>query len=307
MTLKKTVLITGSEGFLGKEVCRIFREDPGYKIITTDKIDGADIVGDLSSKDFVNSLPDCNVVVNCAAVQYVTKGKPLFFKRRFFYENNVAAIENLIGRYSAIQGHHFIHVGTSMVYRMTGQHSYSEQSELTGQGIYSESKLEAQKRLSDAKVVHSVVVPCIIGGAGRAGLFKDLIRSIRSMGLALIPGTGQNQTSIVHKHDVASLIKVIADLRSEGVYNAAAVDAMSFNGWAELIADKINKKLRIVNLPLSPIKFVSKLTNYNLLAREQLYMLEFSHVLDVQKSLGLGWKPKYTVPEIIDEIVANEH
>lgn len=306
MSSERVVLITGSEGFLGKEVSRLFRDDSNYRVLTTDQVAGADFIGDLSCRNFVEALPHCDVLVNCAAVQYVTRGKPLIFKRGFFFKNNVLAIENLLNRYSSADKQHVIHVGTSMVYKMTGQKTYSEQSELVGQGIYSESKLEAQKRLNDAKIGHAVVVPCIIGGAGRAGLFKDLIRSISGMGLALIPGTGRNKTSIVHKHDVASLIKLIADLRSEGVYNAAACDAMSFNEWAGLIADKINKKLRIVNLPLLPIKLISKLTNYNLLASEQLYMLEYSHVLDVQKSLRLGWKPKYSVPEIINEIVENE-
>lgn len=303
MAEQRVVLITGSEGFLGREVCKQFRADSNYVVITTDRELGADFVGDLASPDFVQRLPNCDVLVNCAAVQYVTKNKPLFLKKRFFHKNNVYSMELLLERYGNGIAPHVIHVGTSMVYKMTGQLHYTETAKLAGQGVYSESKLVAQSRLGASHVNQAVVVPCIIGGKGRGGLFNGLIRSISLFGLAVIPGPGIKKTSIVHKYDVASLIKTIADYNKTGVYNAAAEDALSFNDWARLVAGRLSKKVKILNLPLLPIRIISQISNYNLLASEQLYMLRYPHVLDITKSKAIGWAPKYTVSEIIDEIV----
>lgn len=77
------ILITGAAGFLGTECVKQFRER-GHAVTTTDKTGTVDLRGDLADQKFVDSLPDCDVVVNCAAVQYVSKNVPIVFRKSFF-------------------------------------------------------------------------------------------------------------------------------------------------------------------------------------------------------------------------------
>ena len=71
------ILILGANGFLGAACCTQF-SSAGYQVVRSDKIGPVDFLGDLSDLNFVGSLPDADVVVNCAAVQYVTKNLPIF-------------------------------------------------------------------------------------------------------------------------------------------------------------------------------------------------------------------------------------
>lgn len=74
----KRILITGSNGFLARAVISLLRNNKEYEIITTDIIGNVDYLGDLSDNNFVNRLPDVDIVVHCAAVQYVNDNIPFF-------------------------------------------------------------------------------------------------------------------------------------------------------------------------------------------------------------------------------------
>ena len=295
------VLVAGSAGFLGRRLVAVLKAK-GCSVITADKSDLNDFTGDLSNSEFSATLPDVDVVVNCAAVQYVTKSKPLFGWRDFFYKNNVIVVKNLLTRYEGT-GVHFVHVGTSMQYEQNGSHSYNENSVMASQGVYSWSKLEAQKLIDISKLDVATVLPCIIGGRGREGLFAGFIKTIKLFSIAIVPGAGHYPISIVHVDDVALLLAEIVEKRSVGYYNAAANEVLSINEWAEAVKVKLNaKRLLIFNIPLLPLRIISKLLGYKLLAKEQLYMLSMPHALDVSKSMReLNFQPMAPT-KIIEDI-----
>jgi nucleoside-diphosphate-sugar epimerase len=294
------ILITGGAGFLGSECATQFIER-GHDVLTTDKTGRVDILGDLSNGTFVESLPDADVVVNCAAVQYVTKDIPLFAREEFFYRNNVQSAENLAKRYSRPPTH-FIHVGTSMMYEQTGQERYTTKSPMKGEGVYSRSKLLAQKHLEKLPKL-ATVIPCIIGGKGREGLFNNFVKMMVKFGAVTLPGQGIHKLHMVHVVDVASLIVMIAEAGKTGIYNAAAPHPLSIRQWIDEIENELGiHRVKIISLPLLPIKLISQLTFYRLLAREQLIMLKKPHVLSTVETEKLGWKPKFSNSKIARDI-----
>lgn len=132
------ILITGANGFLGKQCVKLL-QNRSHEIISVDREGQVTLLGDLSNSHFTASLPDVDTAIHCAAVQYVTKNLPLFFRAKYFRENNVIATQNLCDRYRGTATH-FINVGTSMMYKQTGQAVYSTDSQMTGEGIYSNLK-----------------------------------------------------------------------------------------------------------------------------------------------------------------------
>lgn len=297
------VLITGAAGFLGVECVKQFREY-AHEVITTDKIGTVDLRGDLADVGFTSALPDVDVVVNCAAVQYVTKGIPVFFRERFFSKNNVQSAKNLCNRYQR-NATQFIHVGTSMMYRQTGQAQYDVKSQMGGEGVYSRSKMAAQFFVNELPG-SATVVPCIIGGEGREGLFRGFVTMMKKFGIVVFPGRGDHKIHMVHVADVASLILRIAEVRASGLYNAAAPEPLSIRQWIEEIKDELGiKRVIRLSIPLLPVKWMSWLFCYRLLAREQLLMLELTHVLSIQESLAIGWKPKFSNAKIARDIAAH--
>lgn len=296
------ILVTGANGFLGKHVVKRLKSD-GHSVSTTDMSVGCDYVGDLSEQCFVCELPSVDVVVHCAAVQYVTKNKPILNWSEYFYRNNVVATKNL-SKHFAQKCKQFVHIGTSMQYLQDGSPNYRESSPMQSQGVYSWSKLLAQKIIDGSTMKTATVIPCIIGGPGREGLFGGFVKNIQKFSIAIIPGSGNQNISIVHVDDVAELISSIIARGETGKFNAAARDAMSINEWANTVGRILGKeRIFLMHVPLAPLALLARLTCFRLLASEQLIMLSKAHVLETTKAATVGCVARKTSSEVIVDIV----
>jgi len=119
----------------------------------------------------------------------------------------------------------------------------------------------------------------------------------------IFPGEGNHPTSMVHVDDVATLITTIVESSAVGTFNAAGPAPLSIRQWVDEIESELRlSPVRRITLPLAPIALASAVTGYRLLAREQLLMLAQSHVLSIEESLALGWKPRFTNAQIVRTI-----
>lgn len=295
------ILLTGASGFLGR-VCLTRLRAEGHLVIGADRTGAVDLKGDLADRTFTSTLPDCDAVVHAAAVQYVSTDLPLIRRNGYFQRNNVVATSNLCSRY---RGHetHFVQIGTSMMYRHSGLPVYKVTSPMEGQGMYSRSKLAAQEHVANLPNPKATILPCIIGGEGREGLFRGFVNMMARYRLVLIPGRGEHPVHMVHVHDVASLVSLVVRKRARGTFNAAAPNPLSIQAWVDEIEEELGlSSVRRICLPLEPVHLLSALSGYRLLAREQILMLSHAHVLSTEESEALGWKPQYTNSHIVRDI-----
>jgi nucleoside-diphosphate-sugar epimerase len=295
------VLVTGAAGFLGRELVGRFR-DAGHGVVTTDRLGTVDLRGDLADAAFARSLPDAGALVHAAAVQYVSRDLPRLARASYFERNNVVATRNLAARYAGT-GAHFVNIGTSMMYAQSGAAVYRTTSPMEGQGVYSRSKLAAQKAIDALPDPHATVIPCIIGGPGREGLFRGFVNLMTRRGMVVFPGRGEHPVHMVHVEDVASLALRVVETRAQGFFNAAGPEPLSITQWVSEIEAALGlASVRRIRLPLAPIAALSAATGYRLLAREQLLMLGMPHVLATDESLALGWQPRHTNARIVRDI-----
>jgi len=293
------VLVTGGAGFLGREC---LRQLSGERIeaVSTDRTGAVDFRGDLADPEFCATLPQVDAVVHNAGVQYVSPDLPFFFRRAWFERNNVQATANLAKRYTGAQTH-FIYVGTSMMYQV-GDSTCSTRSAMLGQGVYSASKIAAWEKARALPNPTALMVPCIIAGPGRGGLFGPFARSIARFGAVVFPGEGSRPTHMVHVEDAASLLVRIVARRATGIFNAAGPEPLSISQWADAIGEELGvRRVRRVRVPLAPVEWMSRATGYRLLAAEQLLLLRRGQVLDVKESLRLDWKPRWNNAQIVRE------
>jgi nucleoside-diphosphate-sugar epimerase len=276
------VLLTGSSGFVGRH-CRELLLQRGHAVVTTDRVGPADVVGDLAAPEHGDRLPEVDAIVHAAAVQYVSADLPLLARRRYFEHHNVQATRQLLARYAG-RGVHMVNVATSMMYEQNGSAVYRPDSARAGQGVYSASKLAAQRMVEDCGLPWATAVPCIIGGEGREGLFRGFVTSMVRHGSVVFPGTGMHPIHMVHVEDVAALLVLLVEQRARGCFNAAA---------PEIAAELHIPMPRLLRLPLPPLHVLAALTGYRLLAREQLLMLAQPHVLDTAGSHAIGWQPRF--------------
>jgi len=295
-------LVTGGAGFLGRECIRQLRA-AGHDTVSSDRAGAVDFRGDLSNPEFCATLPDADAVVHCAAVQYLSPDLPLLAREAYFRKNNAEATACLARRYSG-QATHFVFVGSSMMYEQNGAASYAPDSPMRAQGVYSASKLAAFGHVKRMPNRWAAVLPCIIAGPGRGGLFRPFARSIARLGVAVFPGGGGHPVHMVHVEDAASLLVRVVERGAAGVFNAASPGPLSIDQWVDVIAGELGvARVRRIRLPLAPIRGISAATGYRLLAAEQLLMLRYPHVLDVAPSLALGWQPRWDNTGILRETV----
>jgi nucleoside-diphosphate-sugar epimerase len=295
-------LVTGAAGFLGRECLRQLRAE-SVETISTDRSGEVDFRGNLSDPAFCAILPDASAVIHCAAVQYLSPDLPFFARHSYFERNNVQATACLARRYAGASTH-FVFVGTSMMYEQNGAASYAPASPMRAQGVYSASKLAAFEHVKRLPNRWAAVLPCIVAGPGRGGLFSPFARSIARFGVAVFPGEGSHPVHMVHVEDAASLLVRVVSKGATGVFNAASPGPLSIDQWVDVIAAELGvRRVRRFKLPLAPIRAASAATGYRLLAAEQLLMLRYSHVLDVAQGLALGWKPRWDNTGILRETV----
>lgn len=295
------ILLTGANGFLGG-YCLPELRSRGHQVQTTDRRGNVDHVGDLADNAFCSTLPQVDAVVHAAAVQYVAADLPLIKRQAYFRHNNIEATRQLCARYFGLATH-FIYIGTSMMYSQNGAEIYRVGSPMSGQGVYSKSKLAAQAFVDALPNRRATIIPCIIGGIGRDGLFRSFVATMQKHRLVVFPGKGRHKIGLVHAQDVASLVGCVVDGGRTGFFNAAAPAPLSIEEWIDQIGSELSlPPVRRIRLPLAPIHALCALTGYRLLAREQLLMLAQPHVLDIGKSLEIGWQPRFDNAGIVREI-----
>jgi nucleoside-diphosphate-sugar epimerase len=293
-------LVTGAAGFLGRECIRQLRAE-GMETVSTDRSGEVDFPGDLSNPEFCATLPDVDAVVHNAGVQYLSPDLPLFSRRAYFERNNVRATANLARRYAGARAH-FVYVGTSMMYRVPGDAVCSPQSPMRAQGAYSASKIAAWEAARALPNPTALMVPTIIAGPGRGGLFGPFARSIARFGVVAFPGEGSRPTHLVHVEDAAALLVRIVSRKATGIFNAASPEPLSIGQWADAIGEELGvRHVRRIRLPLAPVEWLAAASGYRLLAAEQLLLLRHGQVLDVSESLALGWKPRWNNAQIVRE------
>lgn len=85
----KRILITGTNGFVGQNLCTKLQEIGGYDIIKT----GGSATINLCDKVTVEKLPFCDLIVHLAAISYAPDS---FLKPDLFYRNNIESTINML-------------------------------------------------------------------------------------------------------------------------------------------------------------------------------------------------------------------
>lgn len=101
------ILVTGSEGFIGKHLCN-YLTDKGHQVVPVDKKNGID----LSNKDTVLALPDVDIVFHAAAFN----GTKHFYQTPYsVIRDNILPTQFLLDRYAG-KCDNFIFTGTCESY-----------------------------------------------------------------------------------------------------------------------------------------------------------------------------------------------
>jgi dTDP-4-dehydrorhamnose reductase len=133
------ILVTGSEGQLGKEVKTRSKNYSGYEFIFTD-IDTIDITDGKKVKEFIRAN-FCDWIINCAAYNFVEKAETDFDTA---VKINGLAVKNLVDSIKGTDSR-LIHFSTDYVFDGKANVPYKESDVTNPLSAYGISKLEGEK------------------------------------------------------------------------------------------------------------------------------------------------------------------
>lgn len=300
------VLITGSNGFLGKFLCQ-YLSNKDYSVIAHTRTPQVfsqsnieNINFDLNQNLEELNLDGVQVVIHCAGRAHVmneTASSPLEAYRQI----NVEGTLNLAKKAVQSGVRRFIYLSSIKVNgeETTQQKPFTAEDSIHTDDPYGLSKYEAEqalKQLAQETGLEVVIIrPVLIYGPNVKANFKSMI-SLASKKIPLPVGCLNNKRSMVSVYNLADLIEVcLSHPNASGhTFLASDQDDISVKQLFEKLASLQNNKLIKVPVPKNLIFLLASLVGRSAMASRLCSEL----VVNTSKNTQvLGWKAPYSTEQ----------
>lgn len=310
----RTVLVTGSTGFIGANLIRTLVETGRYRVraaARTEKAcypEGVETVwiGDIGPDlDWSDALAGVDVVVHAAARIHVTKeegANPL----PVFRTVNVDGTKRLAEHAAAAGVRRFVFLSTIKVNgEYTVERPFQPEDVAAPQDAYAISKWTAEERLREIGMRTGLEVciirPPLVYGPGVKGNFRELM-SLIERGVPLPFGAVRNRRSLTNVHNLCDLI-----VRCMEHPAAAGQTFLVSDGEDVSIAELVGRLGRAMGRParLLPVPPFILRWGFSLLGRRADYdRLCGSLQVDIEGTCRrLDWLPPVSLDEGLAETV----
>lgn len=262
--MKKRVLITGANGFIGRHISKAAPEDA--IVVSLGRSANNDICCDLRIEEPILGDSTFDTIIHCAGTTDAAEAAQLNFEgTRHLCE----ALEK-----SGNLPKNFVFLSSCSVYGLSKAHLADETIPLNPTSPYGESKADAERFLTEWSNAHgvslSILRPASVIGTGMTGKMMELAVRIANGSYIHMPGLNP-QRSFVHVEDLAEIVWAIAGI--PGCYNVTDGTPHSLHDIAEGMAHRIHDK-RILSMPRKLVKILSFLGHHTPLFRKEIKMLE---------------------------------
>jgi UDP-glucose 4-epimerase len=237
MTSMPEILITGTSGFIGNNFSALSK----YRQIKSVSLRN----NSPRSIDFSRS----DTVLHLAALVHSGKNKNT---EEYFYINRDLTI-TVAEEAKKAGTKQFIFLSTSKVYGVFDEDSdpWTESSPCFPIDPYGRSKYEAElllKKLEDENFTVSIIRTPLVYGNGVKANMLSLIRLVQNF--YIIPFAGiNNKRNFTSAENLVGFIDRIIEKRASGTFIAMDEKPVSTTDLIKLLADSINKKVKLVKIP----------------------------------------------------------
>jgi len=267
----KSVLLTGSEGFLGKRL-RKELESKGVAVRGYDTINGEDI---LNREQFEAAVTSSNAtcVIHLAAVA----------------DLNIMAKDPELGKRINIDGTKLVldvcekfkirllFASTCCVYGNNGVHPSSEKAPPAPTEVYAISKLDGEKLIQEVGAPHTILRLATFYGPGMRPALATAIflEKAHNQTPIHIHGSGNQTRTYTHVEDVANgIITVMQSEEHHPIVNISVSKSYSVLDLAKISMEVVGKKVDLVHI-------------------EDRNGQIYKESIDDSLLRSLGWVPKY--------------
>lgn len=256
------LLITGANGFLGQYLVRYFQHakfetialSRGASRLPIENLQYWDV--DITDKFLVQEAIEQirpHVLIHTAAM---SKPDACENDREECMAINVEAVKHLI-RYSTGLTRQFIYMSTDFVFGENGPHGEDDMP--APLNFYGQSKLMAEKLLTESQVPHAIVRPVFMYGPVWEGMRSDFLHWVKSnlqqqMKIKVVNDQIRTPTYI---GDICKGIAAIIEKESTGVYHLAGKDRLSPYAMAVAVARHLGLDANLIE-PVDEKSFPEK-------------------------------------------------
>lgn len=320
----KTVLVTGATGFLG-QIISMALSQYGYQVIGTSRSKDPKqkavknfeyIKADISDTNMLEKI--CNdtqpdVIVHCAGIAHQSPFRPipdvLYDKINHHAAMNLARIGGKTN-----PNLYFILLSSICVYGEHGGINFDETGQCNPTSAYAKSKLAAEtklKALFEAGCIRKLDIlrlAPVYGADWRMNLEKRICAPGKWFYFKY--GSGQQRLSVLARKNLVDFIRyrIIADnsTRTCSIMNISDPEPCSFNEMIRVMNSKsIGRKKPVFTVPLQAIHLASQIAQFCFPFKKQFisschHKLVQDIVINNQRMLKTGFKPKYTIANIFE-------
>ncbi len=240
------LLFTGGTGFLGRNIKPIL--DETYEVTTIGIMDA-----DMIKANFVAAAPELpehyDVVLHAAGKAHAYPKTEA--ECQSFFDVNLKGTIHLCEALEQVGvPKAFVFISTMNVYGdEPGNMDTEESRKLAGDSPYAQSKIQAEKFLTNWSRQHNVKLgilrPALLAGRGAPGNLGAMIKGIKT-GVYLSIAGGKAKKSVLMVDDIAHLVPLVAE--KGGVYNVCDDHNPSFGELEATIAKQLGK-IKPISIP----------------------------------------------------------
>ncbi|MFY7670057.1 NAD-dependent epimerase/dehydratase family protein [Tenacibaculum sp. MEBiC06402] len=292
------VLITGSTGFLGKDIVKFIREKTDCTFTSVGRSKENDIIIDLSkARPKISQVYD--VVIHAAGKAHLIPKTDI--EKEEFFNVNYLGTKNLLKGLENNMPDTFIFISTVSVYGVDFGEMIDESFPLNGTSPYALSKIKAEREVSNFcrnNNVNCVILRLpLVAGENPPGNLGAMIKAIKK-GYYFRIGKGQARKSIVSAQDIAQFIPHLYG--KNGIYNLTDTLHPTFKEIEDYIASKFNRK--IIKLPQVLFFVLAKIGDvlpFFIINTDKLHKITKSLTFSNEKAIKeLGWSPSSALQSI---------
>jgi len=282
----QNLLVTGSSGFVGKELLKSLSTKYNIRPISLRSVSVEDV-------DF----NDIDCVLHLAGMAHqMQKIDP-----QIYFDVNRDLTLKLASKAKSSGVRGFVFISSVKVYGDANSNEVqNELSACSPNDPYGQSKFEAELglgKLDDPTFSVAIIRAPLVYGSGVKGNLSRIMKLVKMLPVLPLGGVG-NERSMVYVGNLIALIDKVIDTNSNGVFIAGDQKPHSTSRLVELIANNLGKKVINFKLP-SFLVNAARLIAPGLVSR-----LFDSYIIDNKNTNALlSFKPPYTFEQGIMEMV----
>ena len=265
------VLVTGSEGFLGRRLCALLEAQNKHTVLRYDIKLGHDVLDAKQLDDALNGVDAC---IHLAAVAdlYIAEEDP-----ELTQNVNVEATRLVLEACNRFDVR-LLFASTVCAYGNNGYEQSDEDAPLAPTEIYASSKATAEMLIIDQLDKHCILrLATFYGPEMRQSLATSVfLRALLNDEFIHIHGDGKQTRCYTHVDDVAQGILCILESKENGVFNVAGEEEVSVLELIGILATITNKVPRLY--------FID----------DRFGQIRRSNIASNRLRL-LGWNPRYSI------------